>query len=196
MDKKLSKLATDIAAKSPCNKRKVGAVIVDIKGNVLSTGYNYEPSGSKCECSDGSTKKSVIHAEVAALNNLSKADKAFEIYVTHEPCTNCSNAIAKAGIGRVTVVEDFLKFDNDKLRYELIPTEILAELAKVLTYGAKKYKPNNWKLVDDNSRYIGAVFRHLEAWRGGEKLDESGLHHLSHVLTNVAFLLYLDMKEK
>ena len=86
------------------------------------------------------------------------------------------------------------KFDTDKLMYDLIPTECLEELAKVLTFGAKKYAPNNWQKVDNfSSRYYSALQRHLEAWRKGEKVDaESGLHHLSHALCNVMFLLWKE----
>ena len=89
-----------------------------------------------------------------------------------------------------------MKFDTGKLRYSLIPTETTTALAEVLTYGANKYAPNNWQLVDNGEvRYMDALFRHLEAFRSGETHDpESGIHHLAHVLTNVAFLHYLDTK--
>jgi len=78
----------------------------------------------------------------------------------------------------------------------VIPPVATRELAKVLTYGAKKYKPNNWQEVDDTDRYVDALYRHLEAWRGGEEFDEeSKLSHLSHALTNISFLLYFAESE-
>ena len=87
----------------------------------------------------------------------------------------------------------FKKFDYGKLQYSLIPQEVMKELAKVLTYGADKYGAENWKLCDNKSRYVDALYRHLEAWRGGELLDkESGLSHLSHAITNLAFLIYFE----
>lgn len=91
-----------------------------------------------------------------------------------------------------------MKFDTGKLQYSLIPTSATKALAEVLTYGASKYAPNNWQLVEHGEeRYIDALFRHLEAFRSGEIHDqESGLHHLSHVLTNVVFLHYLHTKGK
>lgn len=89
-----------------------------------------------------------------------------------------------------------MKFDTDKLLYSLIPPETTKALAEVLTFGAKKYAPNNWQLVENGqTRYLDALFRHLEAFRSGETHDpDSGLHHLAHVLTNVAFLHYLHTK--
>jgi hypothetical protein len=90
-------------------------------------------------------------------------------------------------------MEKFTKADEDKLRYDLIPPTLLEDVARVLTFGAKKYEPNNWKKVDDPSRYTAALYRHLEAWRAGEITDqESGLSHLSHAATNIAFLIELN----
>lgn len=90
-----------------------------------------------------------------------------------------------------------LKYDTGKLQYSLIPPETLKALASVLTFGAQKYAPDNWKLVEDGERrYLDALFRHLEAYRSGEKVDpESGLPHLSHALTNLAFIHYLTTKD-
>lgn len=90
-----------------------------------------------------------------------------------------------------------LKYDTGKLRFSLIPPETTRALAQVLTFGAEKYAPNNWQLVENGQeRYLDALYRHLEAHRLGEYLDpESGLPHLSHVLTNAAFLHYLTQKD-
>jgi len=74
------------------------------------------------------------------------------------------------------------KFDDGKLRYDLIPVFPLRELARVYTIGAKKYADRNWELGLKYSRILGALMRHLEAYRGGEDIDpEGGQHHLSSV---------------
>lgn len=189
----ICKLAIEEAQKSYCKKRKVGAVIVDADNNVISTGFNHN-EGMPCEDSYG-TLDAVIHAEVAAIQNAAaKVLKApLTMYVTHQPCENCAKAIKDANINHVVIVEQFMKFDSGKLRYSLIPPVATEALAKVLTYGAKKYKPNNWQKAEDFSRYTDALYRHLEAWRGGQEFDEeSGLSHLSHALTNVAFLIWYE----
>ena len=91
-----------------------------------------------------------------------------------------------------------MKFDTGKLQYHLIPPETLKALAEVLTFGAQKYAPNNWQLVENGeTRYLDALMRHLEAYRSGELIDnDSGCPHLSHVLTNAAFLHYLTTKDQ
>ena len=93
-----------------------------------------------------------------------------------------------------------LKFDAGKPRMELLPMDALMEVSKVLTHGAKKYAPDNWKSVENpKDRYTGALLRHLAAWREGEKIDaESGGDHLLHiaqVACNALFLVWFELKE-
>lgn len=86
------------------------------------------------------------------------------------------------------------KDDQGKRRYGLIPHGALGALADVLTFGAKKYAPENWRKVANwRERYYDATIRHLEAWRAGEYLDpETGLPHLAHALACLVFLYELD----
>ena len=186
-------MALILARLSPCNKRKVGAVVVDSKGLTLGQGFNCN-GDMPCEDTNGNTLDTVLHAEIAAIDSVGiESVSPHAIYVTHPPCKNCAKAIKDAGITNIVIAENFMKFDSGKLRYGLIPPSAPKALASVLTYGAKKYKPNNWKSVDDTSRYVDALYRHLELWRGGEKLDsESGLPHLAHALTNIAFLIQFE----
>lgn len=89
-----------------------------------------------------------------------------------------------------------LKLDGGKLRYELLPVEPIEELTKILTYGANKYSANSWQNVEPFfERYYAALMRHLMAWRKGEIIDpESGLHHLSHALCCIAFLITKEIR--
>jgi len=89
------------------------------------------------------------------------------------------------------------KYDTGKLRYSLIPPISLKALATILTFGAEKYEKDNWqKLENPEERYTDALFRHLESYRAGERLDpESGYPHLWHMITNVAFLIFFDKQK-
>jgi len=88
------------------------------------------------------------------------------------------------------------KFDGGKLRYGLLPPLALAETVKVLTFGAEKYEPDNWKQVPDSKRrYFDAAQRHLWAYKDNEVLDpESGIHHLAHAMCCLMFLYEHDVK--
>jgi hypothetical protein len=89
------------------------------------------------------------------------------------------------------------KADCGKPQLHLVPTEIINCIARVRMYGTEKYKdPENWKRVE-KERYIDAMFRHLLAYVNDTqgKDEESGLPHLWHLATNVAFLCELDKQE-
>jgi len=192
-------LAITLAEQSPCKLRKVGAVVVAAKTNVYSEGYNNNGTLS-CEVwSDAQnclvTDRNTQHAEIAALEAFKSEHPAYApatIYVTHPPCQACATTIEQAGIKSVVVVDTFMKFSSKKLRYDLIPPSATKGLARVLTYGARKYKPENWR-GGKPSDYVAAAMRHFEAYRSGEARDEeSGELHLDHLLTNIAFLIELD----
>ena len=87
------------------------------------------------------------------------------------------------------------KFDGGKLQYGLIPPMALKEMVRVLTFGAEKYEPDNWKHVPDSKRrYFDAMQRHLWAWKEGEQFDpESGIYHLAHAACCLFFLLERDL---
>jgi hypothetical protein len=85
------------------------------------------------------------------------------------------------------------RFDSGKIRHDLIPPYPLDELAKVYTYGARKYDPDNYFKGMAWRKVIGPLLRHLWKWIRGEKYDdESGLHHLSHVAWNVFTLMIYE----
>lgn len=84
-----------------------------------------------------------------------------------------------------------LKYDREKLRYDLISPLALEALVEVLTYGAKKYADRNWERGISWCRVFAALMRHLWAWFRGEEFDsESGLPHLAHAMCCVMFLLH------
>ncbi len=187
--------------KSTCEKRKVGAIVVDEVGEIIGRGHNFNLDRGSCEDSEGVTMPNVIHAEIAALDNASEmihkhliiSSRPTKIYVTHQPCMNCMRAIYAAGITEVIEVTKGIKHDKHKLKLSLIPTQLINGVGEVMTFGANKYSKNNWRNLDDPTRYLDALMRHLEAYRSGEEFDEeTGLPHLAHLATNAGFLLWFD----
>lgn len=84
-----------------------------------------------------------------------------------------------------------LKDDSGKPRLSLVPPEMIAQAARVMDYGEKKYGSNGtWRDRANTQQYIDALARHTTAfWADPEGVDdESGLPHLSHVAANVAYL--------
>ena len=87
------------------------------------------------------------------------------------------------------------KFDSGKPQYGLLPPNALKAIVEILTFGAEKYEPNNWKRVPDaQRRYFDAAMRHLWAWKDGEQNDpESGKNHLAHAGACILFMLSRDL---
>jgi len=88
------------------------------------------------------------------------------------------------------------KYDQGKMRYDLVPFRGLDDVVRVLTYGADKYGPDNWREVKRaEERYPAAALRHLSAYLQGESDDpESGLPHLAHAVCSLLFVLTLDQE--
>jgi hypothetical protein len=88
------------------------------------------------------------------------------------------------------------KFDGGKLQYGLLPPLALKATVEILTFGAEKYEPDNWKNVPDSKRrYFDAMQRHLWAWKEGEQDDpETGKNHLAHAMCCLMFLYEHDVK--
>jgi len=88
------------------------------------------------------------------------------------------------------------KFDGNKLQYGLLPPLALKATVEILTFGAEKYEPDNWKRVPDSKRrYFDAMQRHLWAWKQGEQNDqETGKNHLAHAMCCLMFLYEHDVE--
>lgn len=84
------------------------------------------------------------------------------------------------------------KHDAEKPQYDLIPLEILEEVARVLQFGSERYGKNNWQNGIEIRRLISATCRHLFAFQSGQTNDpESGLNHVSHAIANLLFILWM-----
>lgn len=95
----------------------------------------------------------------------------------------------------VVVPTTGIKYDSGKIRYDLLPPELLEAVADILTFGAQKYSARNWELGMDWSRPFGALMRHMWAWWRGEVKDpETGKSHLWHAGCCIAFLIAYEAR--
>jgi dCMP deaminase len=125
------------ASESSCNRKKVGAVLT-LNGRVLSNGYNGTVSGScndceekcpqcngvgkvnnntcsKCQGHGTISKSTVIHAEANALMFALKngiSTDGCTMYVTLQPCIECSKMIIQCGIKEVVFTEEYRITDS------------------------------------------------------------------------------------
>ena len=128
-------IATQVATRSTCSRKHVGAVLEREK-IILATGYNGSLRGlDHCDdvghlMEEGHCVRTV-HAEANALvqaaRNGVRVEKA-SIYVTASPCFNCFKLIANAGVSRIIFGEfyrDEKIFDFSKqLAIELVHLQL------------------------------------------------------------------------
>ena len=115
-DKYFMDIATLVASRSTCLRRKVGACVVRDR-RILSTGYNGAPSGIT-HCEDiGCLRERLkvpsgerhelcrgLHAEQNAIIQAAKIGVSLEnavIYITNHPCFICAKMIINSGIKKV-----------------------------------------------------------------------------------------------
>lgn len=73
----------------------------------------------------------------------------------------------------------------------LVPLTAMIAIANGLADGAVKYGYMNWRSTNIKHRpMIAAAMRHLGAYMDGEDYaEDSGVHHLHHVMAGVAVLI-------
>lgn len=101
-------IADQVATRSTCGRKHVGAVIVRDR-TILSTGYNGSLRGAP-HCDDAGHDMEndhcvrTVHAEANAIAQAAKQGVRIdlaEIYVTASPCLNCFKLVANAGITKI-----------------------------------------------------------------------------------------------
>ncbi len=99
------KIAEQVATRSTCDRKHVGAVIVRDR-TILSTGYNGSLRGAPhcndvgCEMENGHCVRT-IHAEANAVAQAARNGVRIdggEAYITASPCLTCFKLLANSGI--------------------------------------------------------------------------------------------------
>jgi dCMP deaminase len=107
------------SCRSPCERLKVGSVIVK-DHRIVSMGYNGFISGAPhiSIILDGH-EQATIHSEINAITDCAKRGVCLDnsvIYITHYPCINCFKSIASCGIKTIIYMEDY---NNNPIVYRL-----------------------------------------------------------------------------
>jgi len=116
----LFKVASASAERSHAVRSKVGAVIVDSFGRIISTGYNGTHNGADNCCEEVvvlsadktelKTLDTVIHAEENAMLHAAKRGLPLEhaiMITTLSPCIKCCSRMIQAGIRQAIFKEEY-----------------------------------------------------------------------------------------
>lgn len=87
-------------------------------------------------------------------------------------------------------MKEGLRFNQNKIRYDLLEPFAIDQLAKVFTKGAEKYAPRNWEKGMDWTKMLASLKRHIAAWEMGEDFDnETNCYHMAHAAWNALALV-------
>lgn len=119
-------IAREVASRSTCNRKFVGAIIVSEK-NILSTGYNGSiRTQPHCDDVDHDMVNGhcvrTIHAEANAIIQAARHGvkiNGADIYTTASPCWECFKLIANSGIKRIFYGEFYREEKSFKIAQEL-----------------------------------------------------------------------------
>ncbi len=121
-DEYFLEIAKVVAKRATCSRKHVGAVIIDSKNRIVSTGYNGSPAGlPHCDDIGHEIKKidgrdscvRTLHAESNALDDAGRRAHGGTLYVTVIPCYDCSKRIVNAGIKKVVYGEFYQSRNTD-----------------------------------------------------------------------------------
>ena len=121
---------------------------------------------------------------------MSITDKTMQWTSTQNPYTDLSNINPDD--------DQQAKADAGKPHPSYCPVALIEGVIAVREHGTAKYgDPENWRKVEPE-RYWQAILRHtLAIWEHPYAVDpESGLLHIQHIATNIAFLLQMRKEEK
>jgi dCMP deaminase len=114
-DEYFMNIAEQVATRSTCDRKHVGAIIVRNK-MILSTGYNGSIRGAP-HCDDAGHDMEndhcvrTVHAEANAVAQAARNGvmiEGAEVFVTSSPCLTCFKLVANAGI-RVVHYKEFYR---------------------------------------------------------------------------------------
>lgn len=102
-------IARQVATRSTCDRKHVGAVVVLDKA-ILSTGYNGSIRGMPHCDDEGHIMENghcvaTVHAEANAIIQARTSIEGATIYTTASPCWPCFKLMANAGIRRIVFSE-------------------------------------------------------------------------------------------
>ena len=113
------KAATLASIRSPCERLKVGCVLVK-NNRLISMGYNGFLAGTDHRSIiRWGHEQATIHAEINAITDAAKRGVSIDdsvAYITHYPCINCFKALASSGVKKIYYQVDY---KNDPILEDL-----------------------------------------------------------------------------
>jgi dCMP deaminase len=133
-----SDLAILVSKRSPCERLKVGCVLIK-DNHIIATGYNgFLPNAPHKSIIIDNHEQATVHAEQNCIADCAKRGintDGCSVYITHYPCINCYKILIASGIKNIFYISDYKN------------NPIIEQINKELSI-------NILKLQNNNSNYI------------------------------------------
>ncbi len=126
-DEYFANIAGDIALRSTCFRRQIGALVVSQDHEIVASGFNGNVRGGKhCDeigcikekmgfkSGEGNDWCTAVHAEQNALLQAGKQSRGATLYVNAFPCKICARLIVNSGIKKVVISGEYPDTDGLK----------------------------------------------------------------------------------
>ena len=167
--------ATLWSLRSTCSRRRVGCILVDVRGHVLSSGHNGVPMGHT-HCTDapcpgsglpsgtGLDKCQAVHAEMNAILQCRDPYEIDTCICTTAPCTICIGLLLNTSCKTIYFGEDYPH----------------AEASRKLWEGRKRV----WQKVPAQLQWLSAAI--IDAYRGMDGADPGPVARLTEIEYEIA----------
>lgn len=114
-DNYFSKIVSVTSERSPCDRLKVGCLLVK-DNRIISQGYNgFLPGCPHHSIVRDNHEQATVHAEQNAIADCAKRGVSClecTAYITHYPCIICTRILLASGISEIKYIQDY---KNDEL---------------------------------------------------------------------------------
>jgi dCMP deaminase len=127
-DEYFAKIVEDVARRSTCYKRQIGAIVVNPEHEIVATGFNGNVRGvPHCDqigcikdkmgfkSGEGHDWCTAVHAEQNALLQAGKMSRGSTIYVNAFPCKICARLIVNSGMKKAVISGEYTDKDGLKI---------------------------------------------------------------------------------
>lgn len=146
------RMAHVVATRATCDRKHVGAVLVDHQHRIVATGYNGSPRGMS-HCDDvGHELKEIdgrmscvrtLHAESNAIDYAGRRADGGTLYTTVIPCYDCAKRIVGVGIVRVVYGEYYQSRNSNLVVNYMNGANVKLQLLEGEEWGSWINKPQS-----------------------------------------------------
>jgi dCMP deaminase len=172
-------MALAAGARSTCQRRMVGCILVDINGRVIGTGYNGVPRDEPhcldepclavgMQSGEGLDLCRAIHAEINALSHCKDTLAIETVYCTAYPCIHCLKPLINTTAKHLYYMHDY---PNSIVGQGISCTKLISPILDVIEAVYAEQRTGQYTAQREGSTQLGIIAA-VDAAIGASRSDE------------------------